>query len=176
LRPPGFGGLFAVYTYVANTLQEVTQAPGWAEPLMFLVFGLGMVAGTLVTGRVADRGLLRTAGALMVLSALALLVWPFTVQSLGLMVPCVFAIGFSASFGLALQTHLMDVAGKAQTMAAAMHHAAFNAGNALGPWLASMAVAAGLGYPSAGFVGAGLAFAGLAVLGVLALDLRRPRG
>lgn len=171
----GFGGLFAVYTYVANTLQEVTRAPGWAEPMMFLVFGLGMVAGTLVTGRVADRGLLRTVAVLMGLSALALLVWPLTVHSLALMVPCVFAIGFSASFGLALQTHLMDVAGKAQTMAAAMHHAAFNAGNALGPWLASMAVAAGLGYPSAGLVGAGLALAGMGVLGVLALDLRRSR-
>lgn len=171
----GFGGLFAVYTYVANTLQEVTRAPGWAEPMMFLVFGLGMVAGTLVTGRVADRGLLRTVAVLMGLSALALLVWPLTVHSLALMVPCVFAIGFSASFGLALQTHLMDVAGKAQTMAAAMRHAAFNAGNALGPWLASMAVAAGLGYPSAGLVGAGLALAGMGVLGVLALDLRRSR-
>lgn len=169
----GFGGFFAVYTYAANTLQEVTRAPGWAEPLVFLVFGLGMVIGTIFTGRVADRGLLRTAGAMIALSALALLVWPFTVHSLALMVPCALVIGFSASFGLALQTHLMDVAGKAQTMAAAMHHAAFNAANALGPWLASMAVAAGLGYPVTGFVGAALALGGLAVLGLTVLDLRR---
>ena len=171
----GFGGLFAVYTYVANTLQEVTQAPAWAEPLVFMVFGLGMVLGTLVTGRVADRGLLRTAGGLIALSGLALLAYPFTVHSLWLMVPCVFLIGFGGSFGLALQTHLMDVAGQAQTMAAAMHHAAFNAANALGPWLASLAVAGGLGYASTGHVGAALAAGGLVVLGLTALDLRRRR-
>lgn len=61
-------------------------------------------------------------------------------------------------------------------MAAAMHHAAFNAANALGPWLASVAVAAGLGYASTGFVGAALALGGLVVLGLTALDLRRSRG
>jgi len=171
----GFGGLFAVYTYVANTLQEVTQAPAWAEPLVFLVFGLGMVLGTIFTGRVADRGLLRTAGGLIALSGLALLAYPLTVHSLWLMVPCVFLIGFGGSFGLALQTHLMDVAGHAQTMAAAMHHAAFNAANALGPWLASLAVAGGLGYASTGHVGAALAAGGLVVLGLTALDLRRRR-
>ncbi len=170
----GFGGLFAVYTYVANTLQEVTRAPAWAEPLVFLVFGLGMVAGTLATGRMADRlGLLRTAAGLIVLSGVALLAYPFTVRTLWLMVPCIFVIGFGGSFGLALQTHLMDVAGRAQTMAAAMHHAAFNAANALGPWLASLAVAAGLGYPFTGFVGAALAAGGLAMLGLTVLDLQR---
>lgn len=173
----GFGGLFAVYTYVANTLQEVTLAPAWAEPLVFLTFGLGMVLGTLFTGRVADRwGLLQTTAGLIVLSCVALVAYPSTVHSLGLMVPCVFVIGFGGSFGLALQTHLMDVAGRAQTMAAAMHHAAFNAANALGPWLASVAVAAGLGYASTGFVGAALALGGLVVLGLTALDLRRSRG
>ncbi len=34
-----------------------------------------------------------------------------------------------------LQTRLMDVAGEAQTLAAALHHSAFNVANALGPWL-----------------------------------------
>lgn len=168
----GFGGLFAVYTYLASTLQQVTRAPGWAEPVIFMVFGLGMVSGTLLAGRIADRGLLQTAAGLQLMSVLALLAYPSSVHSLWPLGACVFVIGFGSSMGLALQTHLMDVAGKAQTMAAALHHAAFNLANALGPWLASMAVAAGLGYPATGYVGAALAAGGLGVLLLTAWHLK----
>ena len=38
-----------------------------------------------------------------------------------------------AALAPVLQTRLMDVAGEAQTLAAASNHAAFNAANALGP-------------------------------------------
>lgn len=174
----GFGGLFAVYTYLANTLQEVTRAPAWAEPALFTVFGLGMVAGTLATGRIADRGLLQTAFGLQLLAFVALLAYPSSVMNLWALGGCIFVVGFGSSMGLALQTHLMDVAGRAQTMAAAMHHAAFNMANALGPWLASLAVARGLGYPSSGYVGAALAAAGLGMLALTAwhLKYRHPRG
>ena len=46
------------------------------------------------------------------------------------------------ALGPILQSHLMDVAGDAQTLAAASHHAAFNTANALGPWLGGMAITA----------------------------------
>ena len=39
------------------------------------------------------------------------------------------------AIGPALQIRLMDVAGDAQTLAAALNHSAFNAANALGAWL-----------------------------------------
>jgi DHA1 family inner membrane transport protein len=57
----------------------------------------------------------------------------------------------------------MDVAGDAQTLAAASHHAAFNTANALGPWLGGMAITAGLGWTSTGYVGAAMAVAGLLI-------------
>ena len=63
----------------------------------------------------------------------------------------------------ALQTHLMDVAAEAQTLAAASNHSAFNVANALGPWLGGMAVSAGLGWSSTGLVGAATALTGFAV-------------
>ena len=62
-----------------------------------------------------------------------------------------------------LQIRLMDVSGDAQTLAAASHHAAFNAANALGPWLGGLAIGAGLGWTSTGFVGAAMAALGLLV-------------
>ena len=63
-----------------------------------------------------------------------------------------------------LQMRLMQVAGNAQTIGAAMNHASLNVANALGAWLGGVVVAAGFGYTSAAWVGAGLALAGLLVL------------
>ncbi len=73
------------------------------------------------------------------------------------------AIGTMGALGPALQTRLMDVAGEAQTLAAASNHAAFNAANALGPWLGGLAITAGLGWTSTGYVGAATAVAGLLI-------------
>ena len=68
--------------------------------------------------------------------------------------------------GPILQTRLMDVAGEAQTLAAALNHSAFNVANALGPLLAGFVMAAGFSVASSGVVGAGLALAGLAIWSV----------
>ena len=45
-----------------------------------------------------------------------------------------------------LQLRLMDVAGDAQTLGAAMNHASLNLANALGAWLGGVVIAAGYGY------------------------------
>src|SRR5690606_20752739 len=37
----GFGGLFAVYTYLADTLMQVTMASPETVPIVLGVFGLG---------------------------------------------------------------------------------------------------------------------------------------
>ena len=58
-------------------------------------------------------------------------------------------------------------------MASAMNHAAFNAANALGPWLAGLALAAGWGWRAPGLVGIGLSVAGLVALGIAWAHQRR---
>jgi len=58
------------------------------------------------------------------------------------------------------------VAGKAQTLAAALKHSAFNVANALGPFLGGIAIAHGYGLESTGLVGSGLALSGLAIWAV----------
>ena len=63
-----------------------------------------------------------------------------------------------------LQLRLMDVAGDAQTLGAAMNHASLNVANALGAWLGGSVIAAGYGYRSTSLVGAALSVAGIAVL------------
>ena len=52
-----------------------------------------------------------------------------------------------------LQLRLMDVAGEAQTLGAAMNHASLNVANALGAWLGGLVIAAGYGYRAPALVG-----------------------
>ncbi|HIC65767.1 MAG TPA: MFS transporter, partial [Paracoccus sp.] len=89
-----------------------------------------------------------------------------------LMVVSSFLLAAGAGLVIPLQTRLMDVAGRAQNMAAAMNHAAFNAANALGPFLAGLALTAGWGWRAPGLVGIALTAAGAVVL---MLALRQDR-
>jgi DHA1 family inner membrane transport protein len=170
----GFGGMFAVYTYLGSTLLTVTNAPASLLPAVFAVFGIGMTVGNLVAARAADRALELSATVILLWSVISLALYPAAVHSLGLLMVVVFLIGCGGGLGTILQTRLMDVAGEAQTLAAALNHSAFNFANALGPWLAGIAVAAGYGLPATGWVGSALATGGLLIwLASMLLDRRR---
>jgi DHA1 family inner membrane transport protein len=171
----GFGGMFCVYTYLASTLLNVTHASPAALPLVLAVFGVGMTVGTLVCAWAADRAQMPAIGAVLLWSAASLALYPMATHSLWTLVPVVFLIGCGGGLGAVLQTRLMDVAGDAQTLAAALNHSAFNFANALGPWLGGMAIAAGYGWTSTGYVGVALALGGFAIWGVAALDVRIER-
>lgn len=168
----GFGGLFAVYTYAASTLIEVTRESDAYVPLVAGVFGVGMTVGNLVAGKAADSALEKTAIVVFLWSAVALLLYPMMAGSLWSLLLSMFLVGCGGGLGPVLQTRLMDVAGDAQGLAAAAHHSAFNTANALGPWLAGLAISAGYGFTASGWIGAALALAGLAVF-LIAVRLER---
>ncbi len=172
----GFGGLFAVYTYLASTLTEVTGASNAAVPLVLAVFGIGMTAGNLFVPRFADRALMPTAGVLLLWSAGVLALYPWASGSLAAITACVFAIGCGGALATVLQTRLMDVAGDAQGLAAALNHSAFNVANAIGPWAGGLAIAGGYGWASTGFVGSALALGGFAIWGLTLAVERHRRG
>lgn len=169
----GFGGLFSVYTYVASTMTAVTGVSERMVPAVLALFGVGMTLGNIASGWAADRALMRTAAGMMLFNAAALALFPLAAHALPWLALDILAIGFGGGVGVVLQTRLMDVAGEAQTLAAALHHSAFNVANALGPWLGGLAIAAGYGWTSTGWVGSLLALAGVLVLGIAAWDMRR---
>ena len=171
----GFGGLFAIYTYLADGLMAVTHVSPRLVPLVLAVFGLGMTIGNLVVPRLADRALMRTAAGLLLFSALVLALFPLALPHLGWLCLDVFCVGIGGALGTVLQTRLMDVAGDAQGLAAALNHSAFNAANALGPYLGGLAIAAGYGWTSPGWVGSLLALGGLALCLLSAQLGRRAR-
>jgi DHA1 family inner membrane transport protein len=156
----GFGGLFAVYTYVASILLDITHVAPPLVPIVLGIFGLGMTCGTLGAAWAADRWLMLTAGGLLLWSAMWLAFYPLVTSNIGALSIVIFMIGTGGGLGTVLQTRLMDVAGNAQTLAAALNHSAFNFANALGPFLGGLAIHAGYGFPSTGWVGCSLALGG----------------
>ena len=169
----GFGGFFAVYSYVAPLVTEVAGSPEWVVPIVLVLMGLGMTAGNLVGGHLADVNLKRTLiGALVALIAV-LGMLALTSQWIFALAFFVLATGFVASvLSPTIQTRLMDVAEDNQSIAAALNHSALNIGNAMGAFLGGVVIALGLGFVAPAWVGVALAVAGL---GIAALSLRLER-
>ena len=172
----GFGGLFSVFSYVKPLLTEVTGMPVSAVPVVLALFGLGMVAGNVVGSRLADKSLMRTIAGLLVWAALVLGAVTVTAPHALAISINVFLVGTIVAIGPALQIRLMDVAGDAQTLAAALNHSAFNIANALGAWLGGVAITAGMGWASTGWVGSLLATGGIAVFAASLWQAARTRG
>lgn len=171
----GFGGLFAMYSYITPLSTEVTGLPLGAVPWILVVIGLGMTVGNLVGGWAADRNVRVALVALFVGVAVSLVGLALTATSLvGLVVFSFLAAGFSAGASPAIQTRLMDVARDSQTIAAALNHSALNIGNSVGAALGGVTIATGLGYVSPIWVGVVLTAAGI-LLAVASLSLDRVR-
>jgi MFS transporter, DHA1 family, inner membrane transport protein len=169
----GFGGLFAVYSYITPMLMFVTGTSESTVPIILAIIGAGMVCGTFVGGWLADRGVMRAVGILLIFDLAMLALIPLTAHSLVAVSLNMFMVGLTAlAIGPALQTRLMDVAADAQTLAAALNHSAFNLANALGAWAGGVAIDAGLGWTSTGPIGAALAAGGF-VIYLVALRVAR---
>ncbi len=171
----GFGGMFAVFSYIKPLLTEVSGLPVGAVPLVLALFGTGMVAGNLVGSRLADKSLMGTIGGLLVWDALVMSAVVFSAPHPIAICVNVFLLGTIVAIAPALQIRLMDVAGDAQTLAAALNHSAFNIANALGAWLGGVAIASGYGWASTGWVGTLLALGGMLVFGAALWQEKRSR-
>ena len=163
----GFGGMFAVYSYIAPIVTDVgglsrvggpglpararasawSPAPGWPALLADWSILRSLLA-------VLDRDRRRAAG---LFAGLAPYGW-------WAIVPAFLITTIGSVLVVNLQLRLMDVAGDAQTLGAAMNHASLNIANALGAWLGGVVIAAGYGYRSTAVVGAVLSVAGFLVV------------
>ncbi|MCQ4278912.1 MFS transporter [Pseudomonas stutzeri] len=159
----GFAGMFCVFSYLAPALLEITGVGEHWIPVGLAALGLGGIVGNIFGGWLFDKLGFKAIAWLLLWSIVVLLVFPLAAHSLWTILPAAFAVGTMISLGPPLQTHLMDVAGEAQTLAAASNHSAFNVANALGPWLGGLAISAGLGWTSTGYIGAATAAVGLLV-------------
>lgn len=169
----GSGGMFSVFSYVKPTMLQLAHLPLSMIPVVLALFGLGMILGNVAGGRLADRGLEKTIRGILLWSIVILAAFTFTAHHPVLGPLNVMLVGTMVALSAVLQIRLMDVAGDAQTMAAAMNHSAFNIANAMGAWLGGVTISAGMGWESTGWVGALLAIGGLMIHTVAVIDSKK---
>jgi DHA1 family inner membrane transport protein len=168
----GFGGTFAVYSYISPTTTEVTGLSQAFVPWMLAVFGLGMTLGATFGGRFVDRSVMGTVFGAMIAMTVELALFGLTATVPVLAFAGVFLIGFTAQvLASALQVRLMDASPDAPSLASSSNHSALNVANGAGAWLGGLTIAAGWGYASTAWVGVALSLVGLGVA-VLSLAKR----
>ncbi|RYY47662.1 MAG: MFS transporter [Actinomycetales bacterium] len=169
----GFGGLFAMYSYVAPIVTDVTGLADATIPWFLLAFGVGSVLGSWLAGPLADWDVPRLVIGGFIATVVVLVVFHQTAGMAVWAALGIFAIGALGSLvAIGLQIRLMDAAGDAQMLGAALNHSALNIANGLGAWLGGVVIAAGYGYRAPSLVGAALAITGLVIF-VVGLGAQR---
>lgn len=156
--------MFAVYTYISWTM---TQRAGLPEALMWIVlmaYGLGMIAGNFIGGRLSDWSVEYGILTALICIVLTLVSFYFTSAYAWIAIINFALVGLSGSMLIpSLQIRLMDVAGRAQTLAAALNHSALNIANACGALLGGVVISAGYSYSAPALAGAALGCAAIII-------------
>lgn len=168
----GFAGMFALYTYIAPVFVQVGGLPERLVPVIMVLYGVGMVTGTLLGGAWSDRSATRTLQWMLAAVAVALALFsltaPWWVLSL---LPLLAAATAASALVPALQVLLVDAAPHAPQLSGALNHSALNLANAMGAWVGAAVISAGAGLQVPAGAGAGMAAVGC----LLSLALLTPR-
>ena len=157
-----FAGMFAVYSFITPALTEAAGFSTSSVPWILVLWGAGMVAGNIIGGRLADIALIPSIFGLIAWTIVFLGLFSLTGKLQIPVLIVLFMLGCGFSLVPALQAHMMNIAGEAQTLASSLTHSAFNISNALGAAAGGFVIASGGSWISTGWVGA--AFSLLALL------------
>ncbi|GAV96452.1 hypothetical protein CS176_0682 [Corynebacterium glutamicum] len=150
--------MFAVYTYISWTMTDQAGMPSSLIWIVLMAYGVGMICGNYVGGRIADWNVDRGILLALICIVVALIGFYFTSNNAILGTINFGLVGFFGSTLIpSLQIRLMDVAGKAQTLAASLNQSALNIGNAMGAAIGGVVISAGYSYSTPALAGAGLA-------------------
>ena len=147
----GFGGMFAVISYITPILTLAAHLSTLWLPVVLFAFGL------------ADRKIMLSIFCILAWSVLVLTLFPLMVSSVSGLLLGAFLIGTNLALCAPLQGRLMQVAGKAQTLAATLNHSAFNIANALGAFLGAWVVQQGYPMTQTASYGAVLPLMGMVI-------------
>lgn len=143
----GYAGVFAVFTYIAPLLTQISGFKDSAVSPILLIFGGGLVAGNLLGGKLADRNLIRSILGTLTVLALTLGLMTFALNSQIAAVLFTGLLGAAAFATVApLQMWVLSKAdGAGQSLASSFNIGAFNLGNAIGAWAGGMVIEHGPG-------------------------------
>lgn len=156
---------FALFTYVAPLLEDVTHlSPQGITWTLFLI-GLGLTVGNYIGGRLADWSLGTALTGIFLVLAIVSSIVRWTSPSVIPVEINLFLwamVSFAAVPGL--QVNVMIFGKAAPNLAATLNIGAFNLGNALGAWVGGSVISAGFGLQAVP-----LAAGALALTAVLAM-------
>lgn len=161
----GFGGTFTAFTYIAPMLTQVTGVPeSWVAPIL-LLFGVGMVIGNPLGGKLADKNIHVALMASLAFLAAALMILPVALTNIYAVSVTILLLGVAMFSTIPpLQTNVIELGREAPTLAASCNIAAFNVGNAAGAWLGGKMIASGFSLTAVPVAGALLTLVGLAIV------------
>lgn len=156
--------MFALFTYVAPLLGDVTGVSPRGVTWTLLLIGLGLTLGNIVGGKLADR---RLGATLMgVFTAMAVVSTALSWTSTAL-VPAEITLFLWATAAFAavpaLQVNVVTYGKAAPNLVSTLNIGAFNLGNALGAWVGGSVIAHGFGLTRVPLAAAALAVLALIV-------------
>ncbi len=165
--------MFALFTYIAPILRDVTGVSPQGVTWTLFLIGLGLTVGNLVGGRLADWRLGTSLA--LIFAAIALTSAIFSVTSKAL-VPAEITLFLWAFVTFAavpaLQIGVLRYGKDAPNLVSTINIGAFNVGNALGAWAGGVVIANGFALTRVPLAAAALALVGL---GIVALIFATPR-
>lgn len=156
----GFGGVFCIYTYIADTILDVTQTPAYTISIAMVMFGIGCTLGNYFLGKAADVSAIKATGISLICTIIFAIAYVNASHNIWLLYAVIFLIGCSIGLATLIQTLLMDVSPDGHAMIGALVQCAFNVANAIGPWVGGMAIAQGAQPNQTGYVAAALFLGG----------------
>ncbi|MET0332038.1 MAG: MFS transporter [Dyella sp.] len=152
------GAVFALFTYIAPTLREVTGVSPRGVTWTLLLIGLGLTLGNLIGGKLADWRLGTTLAGVFACMALVAALFAWTSHTL-LAAEITLFVWATACFAAvpALQVSVVRFGADAPNLVSTLNIGAFNVGNALGAWVGGSLLEHGVGLSQIPLASAALA-------------------
>lgn len=169
----GFGGVFCIYTYLADTIINVTEAPEVTISIAMMMFGIGTTIGNWVCGRLADKSPIATTGIALLCSVGIAVMYVFAASNIYWLYVTVFCLGASVGLAAVIQSMLLDVSPTGHAMIGALVQCAFNTANAIGPMIGGTLLATGATFNETGYASALLFLGGLVMWALSYMQMRQ---
>ncbi|MBB3291215.1 MULTISPECIES: MFS transporter [unclassified Rhizobium] len=168
--------MFALFTYIAPMLRDVTGVSPETVTWTLLSIGVGLTIGNLIGGKLADWRLGTTLAGVFLAIAVTSTIFSVTIHSL-VGAEITLFLWAAAAFAAvpALQINVVNFGKDAPNLVSTINIGAFNTGNALGAWIGGVVIDEGFSLAQVPLAGSAMAILGFVTV-LLTFAALRPKG
>lgn len=158
-------GLFGLFTFIAPLLTTVSGFQPAEVPLLLLLFGIGAIMGSILSGWLADWRLELSIAIVFIAQVLLYLLFGFLAGNPAAVYVLMVLLGIVGMAAAApIRTLVLNAARDAPSLAATVSSSAFNLGVAVGATIGSLAISSGVSYGQLPWLGVTCSITGLAII------------